>query len=1050
LTVSASLAGTSTTLTQKLPGFYGRETELAWLKGLWEEAATRDSKGAFGGPRLAMVIAETGLGKSRLVQELYQLLANDAVWNPPERSYWPRTIVSTTGKIHENPPLDDHVPLGPPRFLWLAARWQPIYDPNAEERTCVIPALRDSLYVHVRIAQGRRTIWERLRTSGEKKLKSEGPDYALGKLIDLTGIPFLGLFPNLIKAGLSLRNAPTSVSEAFQKQQEDAADVLLGEMHEVFGGLGGGGLVLPTVLWLDDAHWIDPFTLQFVHRLWKKATEKRWPLLVVLTHFEREWNELRMTAKQESLWGLCDQAHASPLFLAPAPLEKLQSRLSESLPGLLPAQRTLILQKVGGNFLTLVQNIGALTKQSACFEARRLDRPLTPAGERLVADWELDRDKRIEQQFGELGPELQDLLGWATNANGRAGMWFMPHAVAMFKARRGVASWETPASEIMEKSSQQRQLLDTCVYPLAVLGSPSPNIFEFRDRAFYQVARKYFKYHLSDAEQELTSFYHVLLGLMINETFDEHGDLRTGEEKMHIGKMEYRRFNFSNGWQNGEMRAQLDLAFQEYPLSEQPDWSKSSDRAALRTILLYLKSTMQQNLSAAIRQHGPKLRAVKWDDVPSDVASADLLLDIGDALLRSGLADVAGPMLEPVLSRAEKAEKPDSKKIIEILAVLSQIHLATYSFAAAEPLIHRMLQLQEQTLGADAPDVARSLNFLARLCTDLSRYEDAEKYLLRAWAIHERAFGKDAPETLTSIQEELGFLYIDLKRYTDAEKHFRHLLAVEQKTDPESPRAARISSNLGTVLSHQSNYKESESIQRRALAITERNFGPDQPEVVVCLNRLASVLEDQGRYRDAEPLLKRALEVSEKAYGPAHLEVAEALCMLAFLYANHEDDLAQPDSQAFAKPEGAAEPLLLRAIDIMERSSGHPVFLSTSLIILGNIYLMSKRDDEAYGVTIRALDRQEQELGPSDPEILEQLKDLMGICLRLGQPEMAEVFFDRAQDIIEHNAGMDGLVVAEWLEDSAGIYQALGKDIQAQANLGRAQVIRENSGKPTE
>ena len=74
----------------------------------------------------------------------------------------------------------------------------------------------------------------------------------------------------------------------------------------------------------------------------------------------------------------------------------------------------------------------------------------------------------------------------------------------------------------------------------------------------------------------------------------------------------------------------------------------------------------------------------------------------------------------------------------------------------------------------------------------------------------------------------------------------------------------------------------------------------------------------------------------------------------------------------------------------------------------------------------------------------------MGICLRLGQPEMAEVFFDRAQDIIEHNAGMDGLVVAEWLEDSAGIYQALGKDIQAQANLGRAQVIRENSGKPTE
>ncbi len=74
----------------------------------------------------------------------------------------------------------------------------------------------------------------------------------------------------------------------------------------------------------------------------------------------------------------------------------------------------------------------------------------------------------------------------------------------------------------------------------------------------------------------------------------------------------------------------------------------------------------------------------------------------------------------------------------------------------------------------------------------------------------------------------------------------------------------------------------------------------------------------------------------------------------------------------------------------------------------------------------------------------------MGICVRLGQPEMAEVFFERAQDIIEHNAGIDGLVVAEWLDDSAGMYQALGKDDKARANLERAQVIRENSGKLSE
>jgi len=923
-----------------------------------------------------------------------------------------------------------------------------------EERRCVIPALRDWLYAHVTIAQRHRTIWQRLRTSGEKTLKSEGRDIAIDKILDLSGIPYAGLVLKLFKAGLSARNAPNTVSEAFQKQQEDVTDVLLAEMHEVFGGLGGGGLVLPTVLWLDDAHWIDPFTLQFVHRLWKKATEKRWPLLVVLTHFEREWNELRMAAKQESLWGLCDQAHARPLFLAPAPLEKLQSRLSESLPGLLPAQRALILQKVGGNFLTLVQNIGALTKQSACFEARRLDRPLTPAGERMVADWELDRDKRIEQQFGELGQELQDLLGWATNANGRAGMWFMPHAVAMFKARRSVTLGDAPASEVMENYSKQRQLLDSCVYPLAVLGSPSPNVFEFRDRAFYQVARKYFKYHLSEAEQELISFYHFLLGLLINETFDEYGDLRTGEEKIHIGKMDYRRFNFSNGWQNGEMRAQLDLAFQEYPLSEQPDWSKSSDRAALRTILLYLKSTMQQNLSAAIRQHGPKLRWVRWEDIPSEVASPELLADIGKELLNTGLAEVATPMLEHVLALTEKKEKPNPEKMIEILTLLSQVHLATYSFTAAEPLILRTLQLCEQTLGPDAPEVGRSLDLAARLFIDMDRYEDAEKYLLRAWDIHERTFGKDAPETLTYIQEDLGRVYLSLERFTDAEKLLRHLLAVEQGNDPESPNAARIISQLGRALHLQSKYQESESLQRQALAIQEHTYGTDQPEVVGCLVRLADVLRDQGKEKEAESLLKRSLDIVEKAYGPTHPEVADALRNLAYLYLAHEDEAngTDPDKLALANPEGAAEPLFLRAINIMEKSSNqsigrknlHVLTLST----LGRIYREQQRDDEAYDVISRAQAIQDA-IAPGHPDTFQQLTELMGICQRLGQLEVAEASSTRMLAMLEdEKLGPDS---PEWeipLDLAARLCMEMGRYDDAEKYLLRARsIVERTSGK---
>ena len=76
--------------TASIPNFHGRTAELAQLRRLFEECAARDpATGRFGGPRMAVVIAESGIGKSRLVQALYQQLTKDLLWDPPEVNYWP-------------------------------------------------------------------------------------------------------------------------------------------------------------------------------------------------------------------------------------------------------------------------------------------------------------------------------------------------------------------------------------------------------------------------------------------------------------------------------------------------------------------------------------------------------------------------------------------------------------------------------------------------------------------------------------------------------------------------------------------------------------------------------------------------------------------------------------------------------------------------------------------------------------------------------------------------------------------------------------------------
>jgi hypothetical protein len=49
--------------------FFGREEELARLQRLFELAAERDSKGrSVHGPRMALIVAHTGVGKTRLAR----------------------------------------------------------------------------------------------------------------------------------------------------------------------------------------------------------------------------------------------------------------------------------------------------------------------------------------------------------------------------------------------------------------------------------------------------------------------------------------------------------------------------------------------------------------------------------------------------------------------------------------------------------------------------------------------------------------------------------------------------------------------------------------------------------------------------------------------------------------------------------------------------------------------------------------------------------------------------------------------------------------------
>ncbi len=79
--------------------FCGRNDELAWLKRQWHLATE-----AQGQPSVAVLLADNGLGKTRLVQEFYGWLST-TIDPPGAQGYWPDELEVVGDNLECNPPI---------------------------------------------------------------------------------------------------------------------------------------------------------------------------------------------------------------------------------------------------------------------------------------------------------------------------------------------------------------------------------------------------------------------------------------------------------------------------------------------------------------------------------------------------------------------------------------------------------------------------------------------------------------------------------------------------------------------------------------------------------------------------------------------------------------------------------------------------------------------------------------------------------------------------------------------------------------------------------
>ena len=801
--------------------FYGRETEIAWLRGMFDAVATKDPDGNFTGPRMAVIVAESGIGKSRIVQELYIRLTNDPQWDPPEVDYWPEAFGDGGVNLRAVPDMKGHVPKGPPRFAWLGARWQSPEERNALARRSVLPEVQSSVMVHAEILKSHGSAWADAASRVSESVWKDGVGESIGAVADLVGIPFFGLVSKLAKGAKDLVADRLAGPKHFEQVESEEIKSEVDEVLECMRLLLNGKGAVPTVLWLDDAQWIDDESQAFVHKLWKEAERRKWPLLIVATHWEREWRELQLAQREETAGGtlhdLADNNGVEVTIIENADMIALRGCLLERLPGLTAAQQLLLVEKAGGNFLTMVENIGELLRHPANFVGLDNRAALASAGEQKVKKWESKREKRVEQRFSELEPEVQDLLGWSSHL----GQRFLRDVVVEFASE---------ATQVRDA----RKLIDRCVDPYVILGAAGEHLREFRDRVFHIVASRHFENYAEEHREVLSVVLRRHLVEWVNNSFDVEGNEIWPDEEKGIAAPE----RSATGLAAEERRDLLSMAMRELPLPTEPDWTNLEHVAALRAVYLLIITDWRERLWNRVLQFCRPLEGVPFESMPGSVISVDNLEWLVDTFMTAGAYRAAERLAKAALAAHRLAEDGGTPEQLGRLA-------------RALLNLGNVLQTRGDLAGAEAR-YSESIEISRRLAEDGGTPEQLGFLAL-------------ALSNLGLVLSTLGDLAGAEASYSESIEISRRL--TEDGGTPEQlGRLALALSNLGLVLSTLGNvagaearYSESIEISRR---LTEDGGTPEQLGfLATALLNLGNVFQTRGDLDAALAKYEESLEI---------------------------------------------------------------------------------------------------------------------------------------------------------------------------------------------
>lgn len=893
----------------------GRTEELKWLRTHFESCS---AAGPGSGPRMAFIVAESGIGKTRLVQELYASLTGDPKWDPPCANYWPDAFAGIGSELQVNPDMSGHIAKGPPKFIWLGARFRSLDGRFHKSGQSILPELRSSVMVHAEIARANHSIWSEGTRRIKAALKQETTGEVLGQAADyvaaaIAQVPCGGLIAKLAVGGVKLAyeryKGASSYDEILDKHTESDID----EVLECFRLLLNGAARVPLILWLDDAQWIDGDSLRFLRQLWTEAARRHWPLLVVVTHWEKEWRELAFGDVSSSLQHFCGNEAVEVLRLSPATDATLKECVRANMPGLTEAQVLLMVEKAAGNWLQLFENIGQLLAEPMNFEQERLNGPLTAEAVEYVKQFESDREKRVRQRFLAFESDVKKILGWSS----QLGTRFLSEVIQAF----AVEHWGRPDAG---------DLINRCIDPYVVLESPSPLTREFRDKVFHRVADEFRHRYLLRDDAKLSAVLRVHLMEWLDTGVTADGRL------IDVGVAPCGAKSLA-GLPAEERRDLLGFALSSLELPSSPDWSLPEHKAALWATVLAIDLDSRDALWGRVRLHLGRLKDVQWEQVPLSTCGVEIRELIAVSAVSCGLLQLAHDVALTVLQGARHAV--EGNESIENLVIYADALQLTGDIARGLGQLRVALGHQQEAYGirqqvhAAAPtpsskrSVVESLNRIGDLQKACGRTTEALRAFEEMLALTEALQAEDGG-TLNLLDHSVainwvGDLMAQQGRVQEALVQYERSLAIRRSLQEQSDepsvleylsgsleRIGDIQGQLGRSEDALLRFQESLEIRRRLLA--KEDLPSRRRNVAASLNRVGDLLRASGHWVEASKRYDEMLMLLSDmpATEPTPQRLRDISVALARIAEGADEAGRRTDAQAYFKKALHAAKLL--------------------------------------------------------------------------------------------------------------------------------------------